>query len=228
MFPASLFLKIRSRFTGSMHQWLLLSCAFSCLLVLARVVATGHTTYLFLYWNLFLAFVPYLITRAMMRNVAWLEHPLKKWLLLMVWLIFIPNSFYIITDIIHFPQFRTAPQWFDLLMLFSFAWNGIVCGVLSVRTVEVILRAANGRGFSLVVVFAVMWLNALGVYIGRYGRFNSWDVLADPFDLAAHVTDLFLHPFENGVAWGMTIIYAMFITLLYIMIRKMGESLRLT
>ncbi len=221
-------MRIFSNFKGTAHQWLLLSSAFSCLLVLARVAATGHATYLFLYWNLFLAFIPYFITRKMTQRIDWLEQRWKKWSLFALWLLFVPNSFYIITDIIHFPQFRTAPQWFDLLMLFSFAWNGIVCGVLSIRTVEELLRATRGRGFSMLVVFAVMWLNALGVYIGRYGRFNSWDVLTDPFDLAGSVLDLFLHPFDNGVAWGMTIIYAVFITLLYIMIRKMGEGLRLT
>jgi uncharacterized membrane protein len=75
------------------------------------------------------------------------------------------------------------------------------------------------------LVFAVMWLCALGIYIGRFLRFNSWDVLTDPFTLAAEISDLVIHPFENGYAWGMTLVYGVFMTLLYFTIKKLSETL---
>ncbi len=210
--------------SATMHQWLLLSCAFSCFLLLIRMVVTGTIEYIFLPWNLFLAFVPYWITRWMTKNVSVIENKIKLLVALAGWLLFIPNSFYIITDLFHLIHVRTAPKWFDLLLIFSFAWNGIVAGIISLRRVEVIITLLKGNRFSLLLVFAVMWLSAFGIYIGRYLRFNSWDVITDPFSLLNEITNLIIHPFQNGYAWGMTICYAVFMTLLYFTVKKLSES----
>ena len=109
-------------------DWLWLSVTFSILLLIARVLVTEEITYLFLPWNLFLAWVPLLITRWLQNDIRLME---KKWaflLLLGIWLLFIPNSFYIITDLFHLTHIDSAPKWFDLLLLFSFAWNGLLLG----------------------------------------------------------------------------------------------------
>lgn len=212
----------------SLQQWLLLSCGFSCMLVAARVFATGQVTYLFLVWNLFLAFVPYAISQWLGTRIQVLEN---RWLLaltLLVWLVFIPNTFYIITDLFHLFDFDNAPRWFDLLLIFSFAWNGLLLGLLSIRKVETILQAVSGRSFSLFVVFVVMWLNAFGVYIGRYLRFNTWDVLTKPFTLFGELLDIMIHPFRYKMEWGMVGVYAVFMTLLYITIKKMSGQFHQT
>ncbi len=210
--------------SSTVHEWLLLSSAFSGVLLLARMIVTGSIEYIFLPWNLFLAFIPYWITGGMMKNISFIENKVKLAAALVVWLLFIPNSFYIITDMFHLIHVRSAPKWFDLLLLFSFAWNGILYGIISLRRVELMLTLLKGKGFSVLVVFMVMWLCAFGIYIGRYLRFNSWDVITDPFSLAAEIIDMLIHPFENGYAWGMTLCYAGFMTLLYFTLRKLGEG----
>ena len=210
--------------TTSMHDWLLWSSCFSCLLLIVRMIVTQTIEYIFLPWNLFLAFVPYWITWWMMRNVSIIESKLKLAIALAAWLLFIPNSFYIITDLFHLVHVHTAPRWFDLLLIFSFAWNGIICGIISIRRVEFITTLVRGKGFSTILIFAVMWLNAFGIYIGRFLRYNSWDIISDPFSLAADIIDMVFHPFENGYAWGMTLCYAVFITFLYFTIKKLSES----
>src|SRR5689334_15803694 len=96
----------------TMRQWVAISCGFSCILVAARMAFTGDTTYLFMIWNLFLALVPYLITEWLSRH-SWMTG--NRWKLagiLFLWLLFIPNSFYILTDLFHLDEFDTAPQWF--------------------------------------------------------------------------------------------------------------------
>lgn len=223
-----LFLKRNLSFEFSMQQWLIISCGFSCLLLGTRIFVTGYTTYLFLAWNLFLAFVPYLITQWLWMQSPDTKQRIKQAALLLVWLLFIPNSFYILTDLFHLDKFDEAPKWFDLLLIFSFAWNGLLFGTISVRRAEMILERATGQGLSLFVVFVVMWLNAFGIYLGRYLRFNSWDILLQPFSLFREMFEVIFHPLRNKMEWGMIAVYAIFMTVLYITIKKLGENFSVT
>lgn len=207
----------------TVHHWLILSCAFSCVLLAGRILVTGSTAYLFLPWNLFLAFVPYWITAGLGRTPVMANFPFVFYSRILLWLLFVPNSFYIITDLFHLTHITSAPQWFDLIMIFSFAWNGMLFGLISLRRVESWLTGWKGKQISLLAVILVLWLSALGIYIGRYLRFNSWDVITDPFSLFSGILDLALHPVQNGFAWGMTVCYAAFMTLVYFTIRKLRE-----
>jgi uncharacterized membrane protein len=209
----------------TLQQWMLLSCAFSCLLLFIRVVTTSTPTYLFLAWNLFLGFIPFAISRWLATDIGVVQSKLKLILAAGAWLLFIPNSFYILTDLFHLEQFDNAPKWFDLLLLFSFAWNGLMLGVVSVRRIEMLIVAKCGERLSLLFVVLVMWMNAFGIYIGRYLRFNSWDIFLQPFSLSRQMLEIIIHPIQNGMEWGMITIYAVFMTLLYITARKMGEDL---
>lgn len=208
----------------TMQQWLMISCGFSCLLLCARIFITGDLTYLFLVWNLFLAFIPFAISEWLLTLERFAKRKRKLAIVLFVWLLFIPNSFYILTDLFHLDKFDSAPKWFDLLLIFSFAWNGIVLGIVSIRRTEVILESMNGRRFSLFIIFIVMWLNAFGIYIGRYLRFNSWDIVAQPFSLFKEMFEVLFHPLRNKMEWGMIAVYAVFMTVLYITIKKLAEN----
>jgi len=208
----------------NMQQWLMISCAFSCLLLCARIFITGDMTYLFLVWNLFLAFIPFAITQWIAWSNRFALRKMEMAIVLFVWLLFIPNSFYILTDLFHLDKFDSAPKWFDLLLIFSFAWNGIVLGIVSIRRTEIILERITGRSFSLFIIFIVMWLNAFGIYIGRYLRFNSWDILTQPFSLFKEMFEVLFHPLRNKMEWGMIAVYAVFMTVLYVTIKKLGEN----
>ena len=206
------------------QQWLTVSCGFSCLLLCARIFVTGYLTYLFLVWNLFLAFIPYAITQWLSFDSRIKESRMKLAMVLLLWLLFIPNAFYIITDLFHLDKFDKAPKWFDLLLIFSFAWNGIIFGIVSTRKIEIVLENITGRRGSLFFVFIVMCLNAFGIYIGRYLRFNSWDIVTQPFSLFGEMFKVLFHPLQNKMEWGMIAVYAVFMTVLYITIKKLGEN----
>ena len=211
-----------------MNQWLLASSSFSCLLLLARVIATGYLTYAFLVWNLFLAFIPYLLTRKLSHNLNGKKSKSKLIVMLLAWLLFIPNSFYIITDLFHLNLNSPVPKWFDLLMIFSFAWNGIIFGIISLRKVEMIVENISGKKFSMLLVFIVMVLIAYGIYIGRYLRFNSWDVILNPFSLAGDILNMLLHPFDHFYPWSMVMTYSLFMTIFYLTIKKISEYFYIT
>ncbi|HPG11611.1 MAG TPA: DUF1361 domain-containing protein [Chitinophagaceae bacterium] len=211
---------------GTLHQWILLSSCFSFLLLTGRIMVTGELNYLFLPWNLFLAYIPYWITRQMYNHPDSFKNNVKKYLALASWLLFVPNSFYIITDLFHLTHIDSAPKWFDLLLIFSFAWNGILFGIISLYRVEQLISFKYRKGFAEIFIFMIMWLNAFGVYIGRYLRFNSWDIITNPVSLFGEIINMIIHPLQNGSAWGMTLCYTIFMTLLYLMIKKMSEIFR--
>ena len=144
----------------------------------------------------------------------------------LVWLLFVPNSFYILTDLYHLVDRSNprVPQWYDLVLIFSFAWNGLLLGVLSVRQMEKLLPVKGifrGRN----VVYAVMALSAFGVYTGRYLRYNSWDVLSNPFQLTADILYITTHPLRNSQAWGMICCYTILLSFIYTMFKKMSQAL---
>jgi uncharacterized membrane protein len=199
-----------------------LSMAFSTLLIMARIFYTGKPTFLFLVWNLFLAWLPYAFTSWAQYQPGWRTG--KRLLLLFaVWLLFIPNSFYIITDLFHLGPFYSVPVWFDLVMILSFAWNGLLLGLLSVRQMEkMVQRYLPGRR-ELTFIYPIMWLNAFGVYIGRYLRFNSWDVITNPFALITDIVDILVHPIQNKIAWGMIACFSVFMTLMYMALKRIAK-----
>lgn len=210
--------------SNTIHEWLLLSSFFSCLLLLIRITVTDSFAFVFLAWNLFLAFIPYWITWWITKNPSITRNKFKTCFVIVLWLLFVPNSFYIVTDLFHLTHAGAAPKWFDVLMVFSFAWNGIICGIISIRRIEVMIAAITRKSFSAVIVFILMWLCAFGVYVGRFLRFNSWDIITNPFSLGNDILNMAIHPFANFYSWGMTFCYSVFMTLLYYSIKKLGES----
>lgn len=215
-------------FRTEMDRLLALSVLFSCLLVGARMIHTGRSNFLFLTWNLFLAYVPYFISS---RISHWNYGKSAKPFLIffcLVWLLFIPNAFYITTDLFHLADHlndRQVPQWFDLVLILSFAWNGLFLGILSVRQMEKIVHPTLPARNELFFLYPIMWLNALGIYIGRYLRYNSWDVITNPLQLSGDITQLILHPIRNQNAWDMIFCFSILMTIMYLMLRKISKAL---
>ncbi len=202
---------------------LLLSCGFSLLLLFTRIIYTGDFTFYFLTWNLFLAYLPYKIGGSIMRRPQVIESQFKFWLLFVGWLLLLPNTFYILTDLFHLHKGGAMPQWFDLALIISFAWNGLLFGVASIKRMELVLKLKLNLQKEWVYLYPVMFLNALGIYIGRYMRFNSWDVISAPFDLAKEVWFLILHPVQNRFDWSMIICYSFLLLLFYSTVKRLSE-----
>jgi len=201
-----------------------LSCFFSIGLAITRVLYTGSFLYASLCWNLFLAFVPLLITQGMMQHISWIENKVKFVAAFAVWLLFIPNSFYIITDLFHLRSMEIMPLWFDLALIFSFAWNGLLLGILSVRQMEKMVRLQVPLANDLIFIYPIMWLNAFGIYLGRYLRFNTWDVLSNPFQLAIDIYKMTRHPVHFRFEWSMVFCFSILMTLMYATLKKISKA----
>ena len=208
-----------------LERLLLLSGLFSICLTVIRIVYTDQWRFAWLTWNLFLALVPYLITRFAIHHPSWIENRWKFAGMFMAWLLFLPNSFYIITDLFHLEINQYVPLWFDLALIFSFAWNGILLGVVSIRQMEKMMQLNFPFITEWQFVYPIMLLNAFGVYIGRYMRYNSWDVIASPFQLTQDIIYMLIHPIHYRFDWSMILCYSVFMTLIFLAMKRMSKSL---
>jgi len=201
------------------------SVMFSLSLVLFRIWYSHELTFIYMPWNLFLAYVPYQLLKTYKPKIRGLESQVAFLGIFIVWLLFIPNAFYMITDLFHLFQREKVPLWLDLVLLMSYAWNGMIFGFLSVRQMEKNLLEMLPKLAPSMFVGSMMFLNAVGVYLGRYLRFNSWDIITNPFSLAVEICQLFAHPLENRAAWAMILAFTVMMTIIYTMLHKLSKQL---
>lgn len=158
---------------------LLAASVLSIATLAAQVYDTHDHRYTFLVWNLFLAWVP-LIAAALAFALARRGVGPLVMVLGVVWLLFFPNAPYVLTDFIHLQGNGPSPLWFDALMLSSFAWTALMLGFTSLYLIHAIIGRHAGAGLGWVVVVGALGLASFGVYLGRFARFNSWDVVTRP------------------------------------------------
>lgn len=192
-----------------------------------RAALTGTENYAFLIWNLFLAWIPFLIAYftyafALKRtNLHWLA-PVAAFF----WLIFFPNAPYILTDFQHLslPAWQEIDTWYDVLMLVWFAFTGLLLGIVSLFMMQEIIRRQFGRWFGWGFVALVTGLTSVGVYVGRFLRWNSWDILGDPGRLAMLTLQQARSPSLQSIVF--TGIFASFFLFLYLTLYAFGHLLR--
>lgn len=192
-------------------------------LLITRIVYTGSPLFIFFVWNLFLAIIPFYISLKIKSRA---EKKLKnsvKWLLLFLWLLFLPNAPYMITDLIHLKQRVGVPLWYDTLLILSFCWNGLIIGFISIYNVHEELKKRKGEFKSWVFILAVILLCGFGIYLGRYLRWNSWDILVNPLELFKDILNRIIHPFAHIRTWSITFSYSLFLIVGYLTIRSLIE-----
>lgn len=193
---------------------------------LFRFVYTDTTVFLFLNWNLFLAFIPWALTSLVMLYPKLQKSRFTLFVVLSTWLLFFPNAPYILTDLFHLRLKLSMPIWFDLVLILSFAWNGLLFGFLSLWDIEKILEKTIKRGYVKVISIILLFIGSFGIYVGRFLRWNSWDLITEPFKLIYDIGERILNPFEHPRTWGMTILMGIFLNIIYLsfrLIRKRNE-----
>lgn len=198
-----------------------LSLIFCVLLLSFRVVYTGSIIFLFLGWNLVLAIIPYLLIKLLPEAR---DMKTQVFLVLMS-ILFLPNAPYIITDLFHL-RLHTGPSiWFDTLLIVSFAWCGILFFFKSLRGIESWLGKHMKPGKVWLSLLFIALMCGFGIYIGRYLRYNSWDVLSAPHSLMTEIVDRLIHPHLHLRTWGLTLSYGFFLILTYLTVgRNLGEE----
>ncbi len=171
-----------------MHQrrnllMMMLFFSFICMFFgMVRIHLTGNLKGLFLVWNLFLAWIPFLIAFSLNQKEKKV-HPIKLVLYLFVWLLFLPNAPYIITDFVHLRPRAGVPFWYDGMAIFIFAFHGLILGIVSTLFIhEALEKYTNSIKVWLFLCFSFL-LTGYGIYLGRFLRWNSWDIVVHPIAL---------------------------------------------
>ena len=187
---------MRKHLGATAHYLILLGAAYlGCLALLGfRFMISGRNSQLSLGWNLFLAAVPVVLglltelwTRKSPRGLALpLLFPLT-----LVWLVFLPNSSYIFTDFIHLIQhgmssdanargMNTMLVWYDVVLRSVFAFTGHLSGLFSLFTMHFVYTRFFGRAWGWFLVLFSSLAVGYGVFLGRFIRLNSWNVITHP------------------------------------------------
>jgi uncharacterized membrane protein len=204
---------------------LMAASAISILLARARMAYSNTQDYSNLIWNLCLAWIPFVFASiayfvSWSRRLVYLVVPVCTF----VWLIFFPNAPYILTDFQHLSTNATnAPLWYDVLMLIWFAWTGLLLGVVSLYFMQEIVTHAFGRTIGWLFAIFVTVLSSVGIFLGRFYSWNSWDILGDPLPIAHDIWGWLKQPFANLRVYGFTLLFTLLFLFVYLAIHAFGR-----
>jgi uncharacterized membrane protein len=222
----NLFLLLKQKNRLNLLVLFFLTTALCITLVVLRVRYTSRITFVFLLWNIFLALIPYAISTLL---ILYNERIRNRWFLLApfaAWLCFFPNAPYILTDLFHLKQRTGVPFWYDLALILFFAWNGLMLGYASLLDMQSVVTRHFNRGAGWLVAIGSLVLGSFGIYLGRYLRWNSWDVLSSPRGLLRDIYVRVLDPMDHPQTYGVTLIFSLFLVVGYLLIFQLTQTHR--
>jgi len=193
--------------------------AFIAVLICCRIYYSGTFLFTFLVWNIFLAWIPFTISYYLIKPFT--ESKWKQAMLFIVWLLFFPNALYIITDLIHLQIDTSVPKWFDAILLFISSVVGLMMAFISLYRVERFLTKWFSEKRIPIIIAGILFLGSFGVYLGRFLRWNSWDIISNPLGLLSSIIHRFIFPFEHLRTWGITLLLTILFYLLYFSVKKL-------
>lgn len=208
--------------------------SIACIMGVTRVILTKEVTFLFLVWNLFLCWVPFLISVVIYRSCVTSRIKNNKLFILilgLVWLLFFPNAPYMITDYIHFSyiDFLVPPEniyssfainndfiiWYDFILFSLFIFTGFLIGLYSMFLIHTVLKEKFNNRTGWFFVLFIYLLSGFGIYLGRFLRFNSWDLFLDPLNLFSRIISII-----NSNSLMFTAMFGVFLFIVYLVFYK--------
>lgn len=205
-----------SPFTAPLLATLCASSAVSVLLLVVRMIVAGNGKFSFMIWNLALAWLPVLFALGFRLNMG--KHRLLSWqnlLLLGLWLGFLPNSFYLMSDLIHLQSSGEASILYDIAMMMSFIINGLILGYTSVYIVHTELLKKWSDRTVLVFLGGVFMACGFAIYLGRYLRWNTWDIILNPFGILFDLSERVVNPVLHIQTYVVTLTFFVLLSATY-------------
>jgi len=184
----------------------------------------NEPTFVFLIWNLLLAWIPFVLALVVNRLEKRQSSKLFIFPIIGVWLLFFPNAPYLLTDLLHLRPRNTIPYWYDVTMFASFAWTGLLLGLISLYPIHQFFKKYLPKPLEHGLIVLLIFLCSLGIYIGRFLRWNSWDIIYRPKGLITDLHNIFFYPAELFPELGITPLYFCFLYPLYWVMQSMLET----
>ncbi len=203
---------------------LVLASLFSIALVGAGVDDAWEYKTSFLVWNLFLAWLPFVFALAVYdgyrrgRGTAYLTG------FGVLWLLFLPNAPYILTDFVHLRDSGATVLWWDALLIGSFALTGLLLGLGSLFLVQAVMTAARGPVAGWVTGLGALALSSIGIYLGRFLGLNSWDAVVDPGRVVAPLAEKIDQSLVHPRFFAVTVVFTTFLVLAYLLLYTVAQS----
>lgn len=213
-------------FTVQVLEVLLLASLVSMVLLSIRTAVSGNLLFWFLPWNLFLAWLPLLFALGLRINLA-----KNRWLswqnlgLSVLWLGFLPNSFYLMSDLIHLQSSGEVSILYDVAMIMSFVFNGMILGYMSTYLVHLQLLKRLKALQAHAVIGLVFLASGFAIYLGRYLRWNTWDVLVNPAGLLFDLTERIINPLIHIQTYTVTLVFFVVIASTYMVVYELIKVL---
>jgi uncharacterized membrane protein len=185
-------------------------------MIAVRVVYTGNDYHTNLVWNLFLAWIPFGIAICVYDGYRRGTGSAPLWAAGALWLVFFPNATYIVTDFKWLRYSAGAPIWYDVVLVAAAAWCGLLLGFMSLYLMQAVVRSALGAARAWAFVLGTLALGSFGVYLGRFERWNSWDVFTRPRVLAHEILPPLAHPQDHPKAVAVTVLFTAFLAMSYL------------
>ncbi len=195
-------------------------------LLAIRMLAAGNNRFWFMLWNLFLAWLPVLFAFGLRANLD--KKPLSHWqnlLLFVVWLGFLPNSFYIMSDLIHLQSSGETLVLYDVAMMMSFVLNGLILGYISVFVVHRLLLQRFRLRYAHSLIGLVLLASGFAIYLGRYLRWNTWDVLFNPAGILFDLSERIINPLGHAQTYIITLVFFVVIASTYAVVYELVSML---
>ncbi|WP_163193527.1 DUF1361 domain-containing protein [Clostridium thermarum] len=206
--------------------WIYLLLSYvCCVMAIGRLISTGEGSFLFLIWNLFLAWIPFIMALIINYIYSFYKSGRVKNLMLLgcgaIWLFFYPNAPYLITDYIHLSRISffsfmgsynmNFTVWYDFVMFSLFIFTGFLLGFVSLYMVQKLVAVRFNKVAGWLMVTGTLFLSSFGIYLGRFIRWNTWDIITNPVSLIKSVLESL-----NRHSGAFTITFGVFLVLIYV------------
>lgn len=216
----------RNRHNLAVFVLLNLACLTCIALVFARVTYTDSFRHSGLIWNLFLAWIPFILAY-FAHAISWRKITLYIVIpiIAFLWLIFFPNAPYMLTDLQDLARAGGvgAPLWYDVIIVVWCSWTGTLLGIISLYLMQDIIFRTISRWVGWAFVFIISAASSFGMYIGRFVRLNSWDILQNPSETAMDILGLVIDPSMRLAAF--TILYTVFFLFIFLLLYSFSHML---
>jgi len=198
------------------RYWIIIIlAAISFLFTVARHIITGRLAYYFLNWNLLLALIPLFVSLFISSGFVRRKPKILTAALFVIWLMFFPNAPYIITDLFYLKNHPARMFWYDTITILLFAWTGLLAGFFSLDIIKDTLFSKLSRVKNIVIICALLFVCAFGVYLGRELRWNTWEIFVKPGKFFFDVINRLFNPLRHKSAWSFTFLMGGFLNITY-------------